>query len=279
MSDRGHALHRRLIVELCHGGVDARTLRALAEVAVLLELDLHGLFIEDAALLGLAELPFVRELRLPTHDWQKIEATRIAGELHRAAQDAQRLLREIAATLGVPSGFEVRRGDPAEMMAAVAGSSDVVAIAEPATPGGRLAPGLLRLHAAAGSSRAALLLLPGGFTPRHGPVAALLATADDPALAIAARAALNTHEKLLLLLPQADAALAEDAVQRAVALGLRRTHITTHALAALHVEDVLHALGHARERLVVLARDASVAGDMTGATRIAAARGVPVLVA
>ncbi len=277
MSNDERTIHRRLIVELCHGAADARTLRAVVEFASLLELDLHGLFIEDEALLGLAELPFARELRLPTHEWQPIEAGRIAGELRRAAEHARRLLHDVAAALGVPNAFEVRRGDPAETIAAIASGSDVIVIAEPAAPRGRLAPGLSRVHAAAHGSAASLLLLPSGFTPRHGPVVALLTDADDPSLALAARAAANTGERLLLLVPEGDAALTDSVVRRAVALGVPWPRVATWPLGGLHAEDLLHALGHVRERLVVLTRNVSAAGDMAAASRIAADRGVPVL--
>ncbi|HVC60877.1 MAG TPA: hypothetical protein VND19_11015 [Acetobacteraceae bacterium] len=277
MSSGERAIHRRLIVELCHGGADARTLRAVAEFAALLELDLHGLFIEDAALLALAELPFAREIRLPTHEWQKLDADRIAGELHRAAEHAQRLLHEVAAALDVPTAFQVLRGDPAETIAAIASGSDVIVVAEPAAPGGRLAPGLSRVYEAAHGSAASLLLLPGGFTPRRGPVAVLLAGTDDPSLPPAARAAVNTRERLLVLLPEGDVALGGSVAERAMALGLSRSRVATRTLGALHAEDLLHALGHVRERLVVLTRGASAAGDVAVAVRIAADRGVPVL--
>ncbi len=277
MSSAARTMHRRLIVELCHGGADARTLRAVAEFASLLELDLHGLFIEDEALLALAELPFAREIRLPTHEWQKLETGQIAAELHSAAEHARRLLHEAAATLDVPNAFEVVRGDPAETMAAFASGSDVIVIAEPAAPGGRLAPGVFRVHAAAHGSAASLLLLPSGFTPRRGPVVALLTDADDPSLVPAARAAVNTRERLLVLLPEGELAMADSVGRRAVALGVPRQHVATRTLAGLHAEDMLHALGHVRERLVVLTHDASAAGDAQAASRTAADRGVPVL--
>src|SRR5581483_5890327 len=134
MSSSNVGSHRRLIVELAHGATDARTLRAVAELAASLQLELHGLFIEDEDLLGLAELPFAREIRLPTHDWQKLEAGRVAAELQHAAGEAHRLLRSLAEALGIAIAFEVRRGDPGKMMAAVASGGDVIVLAAPAAP-------------------------------------------------------------------------------------------------------------------------------------------------
>jgi len=277
MSSDSRQEHRRLIVELGHGASDARTLRAVADVAALLHWDLHGLFIEDESLFGLAELPFARELRLPGHEWQKIEPDRIAGELRRAATDAQRLLREVGAAMGVAHAFEVQRGDPAEALAAIALESDVLVVAAPTTAAARLAHGVRRMHATAQESAASLLLLPPGFIPRVGPVVALATRAGDPAMAVAARAATNTREHLWLLLPDADPALAEAAAERAVALGVPRTRVVMRTLSRADREDVLQALGHVRERLLVLTRDASPAADLAAASRIAADRAVGVM--
>lgn len=277
MSNTDQVLRRRLIVELWHGGADRGMLRAVAELAVLLDFDLHGLFIEDTALFALADLPFVRELRLPTHEWQKIEPARIAAELRHAAQAAQRLLRDAAAARGIASGFEVRRGEPAEALAAVAAGGDVIALAQPGSSGGQLASGAARVWIAAHASGASLLLLPAGVMPRHGLVAALCADGDDAALALAVRAAINTGETLLVLLPAGEHAAAERALRRCELLGLPRTRVATKPLAGLQAEDVLHALGHAHERLIVLAGDAFRAGTMAAAARLAAGRGAAVL--
>jgi len=269
--------HHRLIVELGNGVADGRTLRAVAELAALLQWDLHGLFVENEALLGLAELPFVRELRLPGYDWQKIDADRIAAELRCEAANAQRLLRDVGAAAGVPYAFEVRRGDPMEAIAAIALATDVLVVATPTSAAARLAQGMRRIQATARHPAASLLLLPQRSTRHAGPVAALVTNADDPALAVAALAAANTREHLLLLLPAGDVALAEAAVQRVVLLGVPKTRVTECAMGALGPEDVLHAMANAEERMLVLTRNASTSGDIVAASRIASEDAVAVL--
>lgn len=62
-----------------------------------------------------------------------------------------------------------------------------------------------------------------------------------------------------------------------MAFGVAKARIATRLLGGLDAEVVLHALGHMRERLIVLTRNASAAGDVVAATRIAADRGAPVL--
>lgn len=277
MSASEHVMHRRLVLELCHGCADAETMRAAAEFASLLGLDLHGLFIEDAAVLALADMPFAREICLPTHEWQRIDADRMAAELRHAAVEARRMLREIATTMGVPNAFEILRGDPAEMIAAVLSSGDVFAIAPPDAAGARLTLGFARLHEAAHGSMASVLLLPGGFGSRHGPVVAVLAGAVDPSLPPAARLAVRAREGLVLLLPEDGVELEHEVVERAARLGVPRARITVRRLAGLQAADLLHALGHMRERLLVVTHDASPAGAVAEALSIAVDRGVPVL--
>jgi hypothetical protein len=269
-------MQRRLIVELCHGA-GVRTLRAAAELAAVLELNLHGLFVEDEALLALAERPFARELRLPSHEWQPMEFGRIAAELGNAAADARRLLHEAAATHHVPNAFQVWRGDPAEAIAAIASASDVIVIAEPDVPSSRIALALARLHGAARASAVSLLLLPNGFTPRQGRVVAFLIDARDASLAPAVRAALKTKNRLQVVLPHDDPDIAEELIRRAAILGLPRARVDVTRVNGFQSQDVVRALGYVREQLIVLTRDASPAGNATVAARIAADRAAPVL--
>ena len=102
----------RLILDLYWVSTDERTITAAAEFARLLGLDLLGIYVEDEAVHGLAELPFAREFRLPAHEWGVIEGERIAAEFRYAAMSAQRMLLRTAEALGVTSAFEVLRGDP-----------------------------------------------------------------------------------------------------------------------------------------------------------------------
>jgi hypothetical protein len=272
-----HIIRRRLVLELCHGCADVLTMRTAAQVALMLRLDLHGLFIEDTSMLALAELPFVREIRLPTHEWQAIDAARMQAELRHTAAKARRMLSEVAAAVGVPNVFQILRGDPGDMIAGMLSADDVVVLAAPASAGARLAPGFARVHEAVGLTPASVLLLPVGFAPRRGAVVALLNSADDSSLMLAAQIAVDTKENLLLLLPLDGEHVARDATERAVALGMARSHVMTRRLSALHAEDALYALGHARDQLIVVTRNACPAGSIEEASRIAAYRGVPVL--
>ena len=89
-------LHR-VILHLRHGAAERAIIRAAAELAQMLGVALHGVFLEDEALPELAALPFIREFRLGTGAWHKLDRQQIAAEQHAAATEARRLLDEAAA--------------------------------------------------------------------------------------------------------------------------------------------------------------------------------------
>ena len=90
---------RRVILHLHHGATERAIIRAAAELAQMLGVALHGVFLEDEALPELAELPFIREFRLGTGAWQKLDRQQLAEEQRAAAAEARRLLDEAAAAL------------------------------------------------------------------------------------------------------------------------------------------------------------------------------------
>ena len=274
MSER--AAYRRVLLDLRHAAADRGGIRVAAELARLLDLDLTGVFVEDTALLGLAEYSFVRELRLPGHEWHPLDPGRIAEEVRTAADTARRLLQAHSASLGIHSLFEVVRGDPSASLAALSETGDIVVLVEPGTPSERLARAFPRAWQSALRSAAAVLLVPPRIARDHGPVAALVTRADDPSLATAAAIAAAAREHLLVLLPRNDA-VKTAAVAAARAAGLPAAHIRTRRLHDVTPEAVRHALGATAERLLVLTRGADGLPD-TAPSHLAMARGVPVLV-
>jgi hypothetical protein len=249
-------------------------IRVAAELARLLDLELTGVFVEDAAVFGLSEYPFARELRLPGHEWHRLEPGRIAAEVREAAATARRLLDAHSAPLGVHSLFEVVRGDPAGAVAALSGTGDIVVVVEPGMPADRLARAFPRAWQSALRSAAAVLLVPPRITRLHGPVVVVVTRAADPGLAIAAAIAAAAGEPLKLLLPRDDA-LKATALAGARAAGLPAGRIHTHRLQALTPEAVINALGTTQERLLVLTRAADALPD-AAASDLARVR--PVLV-
>jgi hypothetical protein len=225
-----------------------------AEFAHLLGLDLHCLFVEDEALLALAELPFAREIQLPSHKWSRLDAGAIEAEIRQMALQARRLMDEIIRDVGVSAEFQVLRGDPATCIAAVCQTGDIVVVAENDAPTAPATHSLTRLHIGAHESATSILLLPARLKARHGAIVAMLTDTGDPALDMAGRLAALAKEDLVILLPEAaksnTAQRAEASVKdRAQAMGLPPARINVRFVHDGGDDDTLHALVGVRERL------------------------------
>ncbi len=269
--------YRRLILQLGQNGSQRAAMRVAADFARRLRLDLHCRFVEDEAVLQLAEFSFVREIRLPTHQWSVLTADRIAEELRHATEQARRLMAEIATATGIPTQFEVVRGDPARCLTGLCSASDIVVLVQPVAPLASSSFQFLQLHQAALDAAASVLLLPEQMSRQAGTVVAILAAPHDPALPVAARIAAETDEALLILLPAAIQAEQQVVRDAAVAIGVPPARVTTGALPGDSPEDVLQALAPMQERLIVVTRTTSSVAANDGARRIAVARGVPML--
>ncbi|MDR3538454.1 MAG: hypothetical protein P4L71_18305 [Acetobacteraceae bacterium] len=267
--------YRRLLVELALSASDPETLRSVAQFARLLGLELHGLFIEDEALLALADLPFAREIRLPTHEWGPMDAGRLEHELQQQANLVRRRLEAAVQALGMTHGFEVLRGDPGACLAERSCATDIIVIAPADAAGTRSLRTSAQVHEAAYHADAATLLLPPRPHRQRGAVVVVLADPADPNLETAARIAVAGEERLLVLVP----AVTETAavIARTTASGLSGQRITVRSLAGLQPEDVMAALGGEHERLIVMTGGAEPAGGIDAASRIVALRHSAVL--
>jgi hypothetical protein len=269
--------HHRVILHLHQGAAEPAIIRAAAELAHLLGLDLHGVFLAEQALPELASLPFIREFRLTTGAWQKLDRERIADEQRRAASEARQMLDEAAGALGIVRLFEVVSGDPALFIAATSQAGDIVVVAQPRLPAERLVHATAHWLEAAHACAASVLLVPQAPVRRQGPVAAVVCAESDPALHIAARIAAAASETLLLLVC-GTTEVANAAAAQARAAGLPSQRVVVRNIPGVMPDDVVQGLEAGNERLVVLASGACGADNAAVSSRIAASRGVPVLV-
>jgi hypothetical protein len=208
-------VYRRLLLNLQPGGLDRAAFRAAADLARLLNVEMLGIFVEDQSIVGAASLPFTRELRLPTHDWHPVSSERLTLELQAAAEQARLQLVQESAAVGIECRFEVRRGDPATTVVKLCSLHDIIAVTEPSDAIERLTGAADRLRQAALLSAATVLLLPPRPEGSGGPVIAIVADAADPGLAVAARIALSSEGRLVVL-AAADASRMMAAVRRVV---------------------------------------------------------------
>ena len=265
MSETQRPPFRRLILELTLGPIDAHAMRLAAEFARDFGLDLHGVYVEDESLMNLAGFPFVREIRLPTADWRAIDAGNLTTELRQHAEDARLRLRRLLDQMGLRGGFEIRRGDPMHCVAGVCSPSDIIVIAVTARR-----PHAEALRQAASQGPASVLVIPERTARGQGPVVVITNKVEDPEVDAAGRFATALHAPLLLLVPD----------DSAEALGRSEHHGTVEirSIPSLRADDVLRALSHIPERLIVMTHEAAGITGMEGVARIAASVSVPVLV-
>jgi hypothetical protein len=90
-----------------------------ATIAAALEAELEGVFVEDAGLLRLAGLPFLREFRLATRRESTVDPERLQRELRATARWVRESLERSASQLGCAWSFRIWRGDlEAEILSA-----------------------------------------------------------------------------------------------------------------------------------------------------------------
>jgi len=262
---------KRMVLGL-HQGAPRRATALAVEFAQLFDIELLGLFIEDAGLRHLAGMPFAREISSLGGAWRRIEPARATRELDLAAGDAERQFIEAARALERRQ-FEIVRARAAEALAAILRSGDIMAIGAPAAAAERAAEPFASLLEAAFRSSAAVMLAPARRARSAGPVVAIASGPDDPSIAAATAIAEAAGEDVVVVDLRAGAADAWLAARRAAGAvpSARREGAPKLAFA----DDALpQALQSLKERLAVLGRSA-VANKL--ALAIAATRGVPVL--
>ena len=184
---------KRIIVDLHCSGCDRLIVQQAAGLAQLLQLELLGRFFADPAPARLAALPFAREFRPGERAWAPLEGHNVSQELSRAITAAERLFKQMSATL--PRQFQIIH-DPAQLEHPQNGRGETIAVIHQS--GYPSAP-FEQMLASAFQTAASVLILPSGVPPKSGPILAVVNGPDDPAAGIAAALARAAGEQLLRL--------------------------------------------------------------------------------
>ena len=265
---------KRLVLGLQQTAADS-SMRLVAELASVLQLELLGLFLDDSSLRDLARFPFVREFRGPAVGWQPIDIERVSRDLEVAAGNLRRIFEQATRELETAARFEVARGSLGEIIAASSRSDDIFVIVEPLNPVERATSQFALLSEAAFGSGAAVLLLPSRIRRTSGPIVAIATRPNDPSIQTGAFLALATKEELVIINADHQQGIGDDTRKLAAETGLRVEQIAAARSVFPDPGACAQAFRHLQERLVVLSR-----GDFDPgvASTIAAARQVPVLV-
>lgn len=119
---------RRILVALDASPHSMTALKAAAELAARLRADLLGLFVEDTALLDLAECPYARELLYPSALQAPLSRAAMESKLKALSEQARRALALTADPLQIRWSFRVVRGKVTSEIMAAASEFDLLAM-------------------------------------------------------------------------------------------------------------------------------------------------------
>jgi len=125
---------RRILVALDTSRHSLAALEAAAELAVSLEAELQGLFVEDVNLLRLAGLPVAREVLYPFVTAARLDRARMERELRAQAAQARRALVAACERRHVKWSFRVVRGEVTPEVLAAALEADLLSLGKASRP-------------------------------------------------------------------------------------------------------------------------------------------------
>jgi nucleotide-binding universal stress UspA family protein len=248
-----HVPIRRILVAFDTSLPSEAAMESAARLAARMEAELLGLFVEDINLLNLAGLPFARESCLSFSLTRRLMTEDMERAMRVRAERARTLVERTAMRQSLRWSFRVVRGRMAEELQLASEQTDVIAFGMP-----------LQVRAVTGAPAIArtvprpILFLPRGATlePPFGVVFGRSA-ASLRALALAARLAGDEGQGVAVILASGDKNQARELENQASqALREDRAAVTrVDRLESLTVPGLLHALGSARLRTLVLPAD------------------------
>lgn len=125
-SNEGETSIKRILVAVDASPSSLVALEAAAELAVSLEAELLGLFIEDINLLRLGEVPFAREVGFSTGSIREVDLQGIQRQLRVQASQARRQIVRLARSMGFRWSFRVARGVINRELLEAASDADLV---------------------------------------------------------------------------------------------------------------------------------------------------------
>jgi nucleotide-binding universal stress UspA family protein len=156
MSEREQDLEiHRILVALDASPHSLSALEAATEMAVRLRAELLGLFVEDANVRRLADLPFAQEVGLLSATPRRLDVGDLSRQLRAQARQMRRYFQAMTERAGVPRSFREARGRVTSEVLKAASDADVVILGKGAwspVETGRLGPAVRRVLSQVGAS-------------------------------------------------------------------------------------------------------------------------------
>lgn len=118
----------RILVAVDDSPQSLQALRGAASLAASLDAELVGLFVEDRALLQLANLPLAREVRTYSATIREISPEALQQQFRRQSRQVRRAVERIAIRSEVTWSFRVRRGAVADELLKAMSDADLIVL-------------------------------------------------------------------------------------------------------------------------------------------------------
>ena len=249
----------RILVALDASRQGFEALEVAVALAGQLRAELHGLFVEDANLLKLADLPMSQEICFSVGSPRPLDSGALRRRLRTRAEEARRMIEERARRAEIEHSFRVGQGGLIREALASGETADVFVVGQ--------------------QCRAADVEGPSSKPP--GYVEPVLAYCPNTVsgrrtLALAARVAQADRLPVMILFPEAqgveDEEFAEECRQW---LAAQQVRVVTHDFAVSTLSDLVRAARRLSSRLMLLALDEELL-DESAIERLACEVGVPV---
>lgn len=261
MSTKGRDISvRRILLPLDSSDLNRRTIELAADMAGAFEAELVGVFVKEANLLNLAELPFARIIDRRSGERRALSRGGMERALDALSERARNALIEAAQRKRVSFSFQVKTGEPLEAAVEMAAQFDIVAVSgqlcasaravlASKTRGHEIAPGRT------------LFLVERDMAPER-PVLALY-EGNLAVLAAAVRLAATLGAPLQILAVAETDDLAKRRQRNARAwLARRRNAATVGATTASIPSDLLDVLRQSTPAAAVIERQAGLSGQI-----------------
>ncbi|MDH5471553.1 MAG: hypothetical protein OEY87_10705 [Gammaproteobacteria bacterium] len=116
----------RILIALRSDGQSTLVLRSLLGLAKKLKADVCGLFVEDADLLHVANMPFSREIVFPTATVRNLDSVAMLRQIRRHADNLRQVMINFAQISNVTCTFRTREGSVIESALTEAKDSQLI---------------------------------------------------------------------------------------------------------------------------------------------------------
>ncbi len=250
------ATMERILVALDASGPSLAALEAAAQLAAAHRAEIHGLFVEDRALLRLADAPLVREVGYASASRRAIGVGAMERSLRAVAAQARRALAAAAEASRLRWEFRVARGSVVSELLGAAATADLVVL-------GRVSRADTQRRRLGSTAREVLAAATGSVLLQRRPPQAgrpILLVYDASlacrrALALLPRLQRMTSAELVIVIPAVDATEARRLEREAAGLlGHEGVRLRARRILALDPAELLAVVRAERAGLLVLAR-------------------------